>query len=108
MSHANDRTKDAIHEGAATAREAAGAAAERSGQMISEVRGYAEHVVEQSREGLERVVEQAQQGLRKAGALIRENPGISISAAFGVGIGMGIGVIIGLSLRRPPARSWHW
>jgi hypothetical protein len=64
---------------------------------VSDVRGYAAHVLEQSKQEYGQAAEYAQKGLHQAGTVVRGNPGLSVSAAFGVGIALG--VVIGISLR---------
>jgi ElaB/YqjD/DUF883 family membrane-anchored ribosome-binding protein len=103
MSHSKDGLKDAIGEGAAMARGSADKVAEKAGEMMSDARGYAEHVFDQSRRGYRRAVERADEGFRQAGAVMRENPGLTISAAIGLGIA--VGVIVGLSMAAD--RRWR-
>jgi ElaB/YqjD/DUF883 family membrane-anchored ribosome-binding protein len=97
MADVKERAKDAVDEGTANAKESADTLADKAGEVMSDVRGYAGQVVEQSRQGYRQVAEQTQEGIRQAGAVVRGNPGLSLSAAFGVGIALG--VVIGISLR---------
>jgi ElaB/YqjD/DUF883 family membrane-anchored ribosome-binding protein len=97
MADAKERAKDAVDEGTARAKETTDTLAEKAGEVMSDVRGYAGHVLEQSRQGYGQVVEHAEKGILQAGAVVRGNPGLSVSAAFG--IGMALGVVIGISLR---------
>jgi len=88
--------RDAIDEGAAMAKGTVDRVAEQSGEMASNVRGYAEHVLDRTRHGYRQVADRAEEGFRQASALARENPGMTISAALG--IGLAIGALIGLSV----------
>ena len=97
MADAKDRAKEAVDEGAAKAKETADTLAEKAGEVMSDVRGYAGHVLEQSRQGYGQVAKHAHEGIRQADAVVRGNPGLSVSAAFGVGVALG--VVIGISLR---------
>jgi ElaB/YqjD/DUF883 family membrane-anchored ribosome-binding protein len=97
MADSKERAKHAVDEGATKAKEATDSLAETAGEVVSDVRGYAGAVLEQSRQRLGQVAEHAQTGIRHAGAVVRDNPGLSVSAAFGVGIALGI--VIGISLR---------
>jgi len=97
MADVKDRAKDAVDEGAAKAKETTDTLAEKAGEVMSDVRGYAEHVIEQSQQGYRQVADQTQEGIRLAGAVVRENPGLSVSAAFCIGVAAG--VVIGISLR---------
>jgi ElaB/YqjD/DUF883 family membrane-anchored ribosome-binding protein len=97
MADTKERAKDAENEGAAKVKETADTLAEKAGEVMSDVRGYAGHVLEQSRQGYGQVAEHTQTGIRQAGAVIGGNPGLSVSAAFGVGIALG--AVIGISLR---------
>lgn len=104
-SHPTDRVEDATGGGVASARGMAHKLAEKTDEMTSDVRGHAENVVNQSRQCYEHVAERAHEGFRKARELVRENPSLAVSAAFGIGVGMGIGVVIGLSLGT--GRAWR-
>jgi ElaB/YqjD/DUF883 family membrane-anchored ribosome-binding protein len=97
MADAKERAKDAMDEGATKAKDTANTLTETAGEVISDVSGYAGQVLEQSRQGFGQVADHAQSAVRHAGAAVRENPGLSVSAAFGVGIALG--VVIGISLR---------
>jgi ElaB/YqjD/DUF883 family membrane-anchored ribosome-binding protein len=97
MADDKGRAKDAINEGSARAEKAAEGVAEKAGEVMGGVRGYAERVAGQSGEGYREVAERTREGIRRAGAAVRENPGPSVAMAFGVGIA--VGAIIGLSLR---------
>jgi ElaB/YqjD/DUF883 family membrane-anchored ribosome-binding protein len=97
MADAKDRAKDAMEEGATKAKGTENTLVETAGEVISNVSDYAGHVLEQSRQGFGQVADHAQTGIRHAGAVVRGNPGLSVSAAFGVGIALGI--VIGISLR---------
>jgi ElaB/YqjD/DUF883 family membrane-anchored ribosome-binding protein len=97
MADTKERTRDAVDDGAAKAKETADTIASKAGEVIGDVRGYAGHVAEQSRQGYRQVAEQAQEGVRQAGAAISGNPGRSAAMAFGVGVALG--VVIGMSMR---------
>jgi ElaB/YqjD/DUF883 family membrane-anchored ribosome-binding protein len=97
MADFNDQAKDAIDEGAETAKKVAVAVADKAADVMSGVRDYADRVVGQTREGYGQVAERAQEGIRLADAVVRGNPGPSVATAFGVGIA--IGVIVGLTVR---------
>ncbi len=86
MADVKERANDAVNEGAAKAKETTDALVGKADEVMSDVRGYAENVLEQSR-----------QGYRQAGAVVRRNPGLSVSTAFGIGVALG--VVIGISLR---------
>jgi len=88
--------KDAIEEGAERAKGTVDRVAGKTGEMMTDVRGYAEHVFDQSRQGYRQAAERAEEGFRQAGAVVRENPGLTISAA--VGLGIAVGVMVGLSM----------
>jgi ElaB/YqjD/DUF883 family membrane-anchored ribosome-binding protein len=103
MSNAKDGVKDAIGETVAKARVSVDKVAEKTGEMMSDVRGYAEHVFDQSRQGYRQAAERAEEGFRQAGSVIRENPGLTISAA--VGLGIAVGVMVGL--RMGTDRRWR-
>jgi ElaB/YqjD/DUF883 family membrane-anchored ribosome-binding protein len=90
MSHAKDRMRNAIGE------RAADSIAEKTNEMISHARGIAGEVLDQSRERYRQAAQRAEEGFRQAGAVVRENPGLMVTAA--VGIGLAVGVLIGLSM----------
>ena len=97
MADVEDRANDAIHEGEDGVKQGAEVVAEKAGEVMSGVRGYAGHVAEQSRRGYRQVAEETREGIRQAGAVVRGNLGPSVATAFGIGIA--VGVIVGLSLR---------
>jgi len=70
---------------------------------MGDVRGYAEHILDQSRQGYRQVAERAEEGFRQAGEMVRENPGLTVSAA--IGLGLVVGVMIGLTLGSD--RDWR-
>jgi ElaB/YqjD/DUF883 family membrane-anchored ribosome-binding protein len=103
MSHAKDHLRRTIGEGAALARGSAERAGEQASEMMGDVRGYAEHLVDQSREAYRQAAACAEEGIRQAGAAMRKNPGVTLSAALGLGVM--IGVIVGMNLASD--RGWR-
>jgi ElaB/YqjD/DUF883 family membrane-anchored ribosome-binding protein len=103
MADAKNRVKDAVDEGATKAKDTSNTLAATAGEVMSDVRDYAGHVLEQSRQGFGQVADHAQTAVRQAGEVVRGNPGLSLSAVFGVGIALG--VVIGISWRRPSRRN---
>ena len=66
-------------------------------QTTEAVSGIAQQAGERLREGYGQVADRTHEGYDKAQDLVRQNPGQSVAAAFGVGIVAGI--IVGLALR---------
>jgi ElaB/YqjD/DUF883 family membrane-anchored ribosome-binding protein len=97
MADAKDQAKDAIDEDASKAKQATETVAGKADETLSHVRDSTEPALERAQAGYRQVAEHTQEGIRQAGAVVRGNPGISVSAAFGVGIA--IGVVIGIRLR---------
>jgi ElaB/YqjD/DUF883 family membrane-anchored ribosome-binding protein len=97
MSYAKDRMRDAIGE------RAADSIAEKTSEMMSNARGIAGEVFDQSRERYRQAAARAEEGFRQASAVMRENPGLTVSAA--VGLGLAVGVLIGLSVATD--RRWR-
>jgi hypothetical protein len=64
--------------------------------------------MEQAQAGYRQVAKHTQEGLQQAGEVVRANPGMSLSAAFGVGIALG--VVIGICVRpsRPHDLASHF
>jgi ElaB/YqjD/DUF883 family membrane-anchored ribosome-binding protein len=96
MADAKDQAKSAIDEGARRANKGADADADKPGDVVIGVHSYAEQVVGRSREGYRQFAERTHEGIRHAGVVVRDDPGPSVAAAFGVGIA--VGVLIGLTL----------
>ena len=96
MSNSKDRLKRTIGDAADQARGSAEWVAEQAGEFASDVRDYAT-------QGYRQAAKSAEKGLRQARAAVRDNPGLTISAALG--IGLLAGVIIGISLGSD--REWR-
>jgi ElaB/YqjD/DUF883 family membrane-anchored ribosome-binding protein len=103
MSHGKDHLKRTIGETADMARDSAERLADQAGEFASDVRDYASHIFDRSREGYRQAAKSAERGLRQARGVMRDNPGLTISAALG--IGLLAGVIIGISLGSD--RGWR-
>jgi ElaB/YqjD/DUF883 family membrane-anchored ribosome-binding protein len=103
MSHGKDRLTRTIGETADMARDSAGRVADQAGEISSDVRDYVSHIFNRSREGYREAAKSAGKGIRQARSVVRDNPGLSISAALG--IGLLAGVIIGISLGSD--RKWR-
>jgi ElaB/YqjD/DUF883 family membrane-anchored ribosome-binding protein len=97
MADVKGQANDAISEARDGAKKVAEGVGEKAGEVMSGVRGYAEQVAGRAGEGYREVTERTREGVRRAGAVVRENPGPSVAMAFGVGIA--VGAIIGLGLR---------
>ena len=66
-------------------------------QAAESARNYAGYASEQVRDGYNRVSDQLGRRYEESQDLIRENPGRTVAAAFGVGVVLG--VVVGLALR---------
>jgi ElaB/YqjD/DUF883 family membrane-anchored ribosome-binding protein len=102
MADVKERVADAGEEAASKAKGAADLVAKKTDEVVNVARDFAGHVTEQSREGYRQVAAQAQSGMRQASESVRANPGLAVTAAFGVGVALG--VVIGLS-SRPSRRN---
>jgi ElaB/YqjD/DUF883 family membrane-anchored ribosome-binding protein len=103
MSHTKDDLRRTIGEGAARARGSAERAGEQAGEMMGDVRDYAEHLLDQSRDAYRQAAACAEEGIRHAGKVMRQNPGLTLSAA--IGLGVMIGVVVGMNLGSD--RGWR-
>jgi hypothetical protein len=97
MADAKDRVTDAGEEAASKAKAVADTVAKKADEVVNGARDFAGHLTEQSRQGYEQVAAHAQNGMRQASASIRANPGLAVTAAFGLGVA--VGVVIGMSAR---------
>jgi len=66
-------------------------------QAAESARNYAGYASEQVRDGYNRISDQLGRRYEDSQDLIRENPGRTVAAAFGVGVVLG--VVVGLALR---------
>lgn len=66
-------------------------------QAAGQVGQYARYAGDQMREGYNRISDQFERGREFSQEMVRENPGRSIAAAFGIGILLG--VVVGMALR---------
>jgi ElaB/YqjD/DUF883 family membrane-anchored ribosome-binding protein len=97
MPNTKEQVKDAGEEVATKAKEEAGTLAEKAGDVMKDVRDHAGQLAEQSRDAYKQVAKHAEEPMRQAGAVIRANPGLSLTAAFGVGVTLGI--LVGMTMR---------
>ncbi len=80
--------------GVASATAAVGDFAQHAGERLRDQYG---NIAEQARDKYGNLISQAREGADHAQDLVRQNPGQSVAAAFGVGIV--VGVVVGLALR---------
>jgi ElaB/YqjD/DUF883 family membrane-anchored ribosome-binding protein len=108
MADTKDYTKDAIDDGVSKAKKAAEVVAGKANETLSHARELAEPALERVHAGYQQVAKHTQEGMQRAVEVVRTNPGMSLSAAFGVGIALG--VVIGISLRpsRPQGMASHF
>jgi ElaB/YqjD/DUF883 family membrane-anchored ribosome-binding protein len=97
------RAKGAIHEGIDLAKKAADVVTSKASDVTAGARDSAENALAKFHEGSEQIAHLGRQGFRDADALVRANPGTSLTLAFGAGIG--IGFMLGLALR-PTRNQW--
>lgn len=71
-------------------------------QTAETARDYVKHAGEHLREGYSQVAERAGEGYRRAGDVVRHNPGRTVAAAFGAGLVVGVLVGLVLSVRLRP------
>jgi ElaB/YqjD/DUF883 family membrane-anchored ribosome-binding protein len=91
-----DEARSAMEGAASKVQNATHAVARQAGDALSDMRSYADPVMDQVQAGYRQVAARAKDGLRDVGKLVRENPAPSIVGILG--IGLGLGVIIGLSM----------
>ncbi|MCA1685706.1 MAG: CsbD family protein [Planctomycetia bacterium] len=80
--------------GVASATEAVGNFAQQAGDRLRDQYG---NLASQARDQYGNLINQAREGVDQAQDLVRQNPGQSVAAAFGVGLV--VGVVVGLALR---------
>jgi ElaB/YqjD/DUF883 family membrane-anchored ribosome-binding protein len=97
MASTKDQVTNTGEEVATKAKEDAATLAEKAGEVVKEVSGHAGQLAEQSRDAYKQVAKHTQKGIRQAGAVVRANPGLSLTAAFGVGVTLGI--LVGMTMR---------
>lgn len=97
MANTKEQATSAGEEVAAKAKEETATLAEKAGEVMKDVSDHAGHLAEQSRDAYKHVAKHTQKGIRQAGAVVRANPGLSLTAAFGVGVTLGI--LVGLTMR---------
>jgi ElaB/YqjD/DUF883 family membrane-anchored ribosome-binding protein len=97
MANTKEQVTNTGEEVATKAKEETATLAEKAGEVVKEVSGHAGQLAEQSRDAYKQVAQHAQKGIRQAGAVVRANPGLSLTAAFGVGVTLGI--LVGMTMR---------
>jgi len=80
--------------GVAAATEAVGNFAQKAGDRLRDQYG---NLASTARDQYGNLISQAREGVDQAHDLVRQNPGQSVAAAFGVGLV--VGVVVGLALR---------
>jgi len=91
-----DEARSAIEGATKEVQKTTQAVAGQACNALSDVRSYAEPLMDQVQAGYRQVADRAQEGLRDVNKFVRENPAPSIVGILG--IGLGLGVIIGLSM----------
>ena len=97
MANTKDQVTNTAEEVATKAKEETATLAEKAGEVMKNVGDHAGQLAEQSRDAYKHVAQHTQKGIRQAGAVVRANPGLSLTAAFGVGVTLGM--LVGMTMR---------
>jgi ElaB/YqjD/DUF883 family membrane-anchored ribosome-binding protein len=96
---------DASQEEEKGAKKMANVLAEKSSDLKSGACALAEAATEKVKDGVRLIAEQAHEGIDRAGAIVRANPGSTLTVAFAVGIGVGLMLV---RMQSPPPRKREW
>ena len=97
MANTKEPVRNTGEEVATKTKEEANTLAEKAGEVMKDVSSHAGQLAEQSRDAYKQVAKHAAEGVRQADAVVRADPALSLTAAFGVGVGLGI--LIGMTMR---------